>query len=340
MDCHLLSHGISIEKDIICDCCLKRGENDGKPFLIDIRDNFVDWTELFKRKINFKKTKIEDEKYCKGCLGLEDKDFNDGEYISYINFNHWNRCNSKCIYCCDEFNGGNNYFNVLPIIKDLIESGYFKNNGEITFQGGEPTILPEFEDLLELFIKEKSKIRIHSSGIKYSEAIEKALSKGLVTVVISPDSGNPETYRRIKTVPCFDRVWQNIKNYAASQNEPDKVKVKYIIIPGINDYVDEVDKWFEKCLETHINNIIIDVEFRFASENNYKIPHVCMLIDYIIFKAEQLNLKHEFYNGAFYADKEREFPELSSEIMKNKSVFLDKYSELQEKYKFQNLIYK
>lgn len=340
MDCHLLSHGISIEKNKINDCCLMRGEHYGRPFIIDIKNNSVDWKELFKRKNKLKNRKSKNEKECMGCYSLNENDYNDGDYISYINFNHWNFCNSNCIYCSKEYNGGDRYFNVLPIIKNLIESGYFKNTGEITFQGGEPTILPEFEDLLELFIKEKTKIRIHSSGIKYSFAVEKALSRGLVTIVISPDSGTASTYRKIKTVPCFDSVWQNIKEYSAVQKESDNVKVKYIIIPGVNDNTDEIDKWFYKCKESKISNIIIEAEGAFANYNRYKAPALCMLIDYMIFNAKKHNLKHEFYDNAFYCIKNREIPELSSEILNNKELFNDKYNEMKEKYRFQNINYK
>lgn len=336
MDCHLLSHGISIEKDKINDCCLMRGEERGRPFIIDIKNNSVNWKELFKRKRKLKNNKIKEEKDCKGCLALNEEEYNDGDYISYINFNHWNICNSKCIYCSKEYNGGDKYFNVLPIIKSLIESGYFKNNGEITFQGGEPTILPEFEDLLELFIKEKTKIRIHSSGIKFSRAVEQALKQGLVTIVISPDSGNPETYRRIKTVPCFDNVWQNIKEYAAVQKTPDNVKVKYIIVPNVNDNIEEIDSWFNKCTESKINNIIIEVEGGYAHLNKYKVPDICMLIDYIVFKADKSGLKHEFYDNAFYCMKDRTIPETSYEILNNKSLFNDKYNQIKKIYKFEN----
>ena len=179
MDCHLLSHGISIEKTSVHDCCLMRGEDKGRPYIIDITDNLVDWKELFLRKKQLKNIKTQNESDCKGCLALNDEEYDNDDYISYINFNHWNICNSKCIYCCDEYNGGDKYFNVLPLIKNLIDENYFKNSGEITFQGGEPTILKEFEQLVFMLLDyDVYNIRIHSDCIKYSPAIEKGLQLG------------------------------------------------------------------------------------------------------------------------------------------------------------------
>ena len=337
MDCHLLSHGISIEKESVHDCCLMRGESHGRPYIIDIVNNSVDWEELFLRKKHLKNSKAENE--CKGCLALKDKDYDDRNYISYINFNHWNVCNSKCIYCGSEYNGGDKYFNILPIIKSLIDKNYFQNDGEITFQGGEPTILPEFEDLLELFLKEKARIRVHSSGIKFSEAIHSALSENLITVVISPDCGKSETYKIIKRVNCFEKVWENIGKYAEAQKSSDKVKIKYIIIPGVNDDISEVDEWFKKCTESKINNIIIEVEGAFASKNEYCVPQACMLIDYMVYKAEKLGLNYEFYDNAFYSVEKRTESKTSQNLLQNRELFEKEYNLLREKYKYQNMNY-
>lgn len=144
MDCHLLSHGISVEKDSLTDCCLTHGHGDnGRPFIINLNENNnVDWQKVFELKKSLKDEKITSEEKCKGCRLLsEAKAFNyeDGDYITHINLNHWNICNSRCVYCKKEYNGGNQYFNVLPLIKDLFEYNGGKNiqfNGELTFQGG------------------------------------------------------------------------------------------------------------------------------------------------------------------------------------------------------------
>jgi molybdenum cofactor biosynthesis enzyme MoaA len=205
-----------------------------------------------------------------------------------------------------------------------------KNYGEITFQGGEPTILPEFEDLLNLFIEKKCKIRIHSSGIKYSLAIEKCLMQNLATVVISPDTAKKETYEKIKRVPCFDKVWDNIKKYSSVQIQSNLVKIKFIIIPGINDTVEEIDKFLEKCIESGIHNVIWEIEDRYTGMYNYDVPHACLLIDYAMNEAQKYGLEDEFYDGAIYSMKMRTNQKAT---ITNKEDFEKMYNEEKAKYK-------
>ncbi len=338
MDCHLLSHGISVEKNSIHDCCLLRSsEYVGSPFIINLdENNLVDWKKLFILKHSLKEGKMRSPKACNGCRALTDeRNFeNDEDYISHINLNHWNICNSRCIYCNKDFNGGDKYFNVLPLMKTLVEGGYLKNCGEVTFQGGEPTVLPEFEQLLELFISESVNIRIHSSGIKFSPAVEKGLQQGLVSIIISPDSAVQKTYEKIKRVKCFDKVWTNLKKYANVQVQDDKVKSKFIVIPGVNDSIFEIDEFIKKSIDCGIKNVIWEVEGRYAGLYDYDVPNVCMLIDYAQYRAKSEGLKDEFYDGAIYAMKQHERAE-KFEI----DGFKEKYSEIQWQYRARNLSY-
>lgn len=343
MDCYHLTHGISIEKNSINDCCLMRTANyDGNPFIISLDENhLVDWDKFFELKRTLKASKIEDEHACKGCRELrEDCDFSrDDDFVALINFNHWNKCNSRCIYCNEDAFGGSHYYNVMPLIKSLAEyrgGSCLRNYSEVTFQGGEATVLPEFEEILSFFASIKMKVRIHSNGIIFSQAILNSLSQNLVSVVISPDTAVEETYKKIKRVDCFDKTWNNIEKYAAVQAEPDLVKVKFIIIPGINDTVEEINKFIEKCCSCGVKHIAWEIEDRYLSTYNHDVPHVCLLIDYARYKAEQAGLKDEFYDGAIYGMKNRSIPQA---VITDESAFLSEYEEIKTKYQDRNLDY-
>lgn len=343
MDCYWLSHGISIEKRYINDCCLLRDTNfNGSPFVMDLdENNLVDWDKLFALKRVLRNLKKTEEKSCKGCRALED-DFNfdnDESYISFINFNHWNRCNSKCIYCSSIYNGGDRYFNVLPLIKSLIEykdGKYIRGTGEFTFQGGEPTLLPEFEELLDLLMVyiDKHKMRIHSSGIKYSKSIEKGLKENLLQIIVSPDSAIKETYEKIKRVEAYELVWENLRKYATVQKTPDNVRVKFIIIPGVNDTIEEADAFLDKIQEINVHYIVLDIEGRCCAEHNYDIPQAAMLLDYITHQANKRNIEFELYDGAIYVNKNRKHePSVVDE------TFKAKYDALREEYSCKNFDY-
>ena len=310
--CHLIEHGISIDIDSVQACCLSREFNKGLlPVLNFYGDNKVNWDELFRVKREQRNAQqIKDLSQCEGCYSLYEQEWDDEDYISYINFNHWSECNSRCIYCGVNANRPKTKNNILPAIKDLIKSGRFRNFGEITFQGGEPTIMREFDELVNLFIKEGSKIRIHSSGILFSRAIREGLKSGAVQVVISPDSATEDMYKKIKRVDKSKKVWDNIRHYR--KNLPDEfkklVRVKYIIIPGYNDIMSEADEFLKKIKELDIKSIIVDVEYTYANTYANEIsPHVYMLMDYFENFAHNNNIEFEWYDSAKYVSMNRKF---------------------------------
>ena len=308
--CHLIEHGISIDVDSIKACCLSREFNKGQlPIINKYENSKINWDEIFEVKRRHRKhQKVLDLSFCKGCYNLREEDWDDEDYISYINFDHWSQCNSNCIYCGVQKNKPKTKNNTLKAIKELIKSGKFKNNGEITFQGGEPTILKEFEDLIKIFIKEGSKIRVHSSGILFSRAIRNGLKQGCVTVVISPDSVTKETYKKVKRVDKSNKVWDNIKHYRKDLNEnyASLVKVKYIIIPGINDNLDEINLFMETLKKLDIRSVIVDIEYTYANTHINNIsPHIFILMDYIENFANKNNINYELYDSAKYAVKNR-----------------------------------
>lgn len=340
MDCHFLAHGIHFERDAIHDCCVRRcSEIYGSPFILKINDlKIVNLDELFLLKRKMKEEKINDSTKCNGCLFLtENEDYTEDEdYISYINFNHWNICNSRYIYCSEETYGGDFYYNIFPIIKNLVQSKYFRSTGEITFQGGEPTLLPEFNDLLYLFCEHNLKIRVHSSGIKHSNAIENGIKKQLVTVVISPDTAKRETYEKIKRVPAFDKVWQNIKRYSDVKISPQSVKVKIILIPGINDSIEEINLFLQKVADSGVKHIIIDVEASYAGCNKYNSPNILLLMDYIKYKCSILNINYELYDSAMHIEKHTKPINLEK---KNEFEYKKEFEKLKNQYAYKNYKY-
>ncbi len=310
--CHLIEHGISIDVDSIKACCLSRDFDKGQLMIVPkYLDGKIDWNTLFEIKKQQRKFQQQkDLPACEGCYNLREGDWDEDDYISYINFDHWSQCNSNCIYCGVQANKPKTKNNILGAIKELIKLGKFKNNGEITFQGGEPTVLKEFEPLLNLFIKAGSKVRIHSSGILFSRAIREGLKKGAVTVVISPDAAYKETYKTVKRVDKFNKVWDNIKHYRKNIKAEMQglVKVKYIIIPGVNDTFEEITEFINKIKQIDIKSVIVDIEYAYANRNiNNVSPHVYMLMDYIENFCNQNNINYDLYDSAKYAVQNRKF---------------------------------
>ena len=136
-------------------CCYCGHEGGGHTL---VRENFtgqpINWDRIFKVKEIFrhfhKKGKINTS--CIGCPFFYLYKWDDENYISNLYISHWTNCNSKCIYCYATNNPKDfkvdKLYNVLPYVKDMFEKGILRPGGIISFGGGEPTLLDEFEDLV------------------------------------------------------------------------------------------------------------------------------------------------------------------------------------------------
>ena len=201
LSCRYIEHGLDFEHTRLETCCFTCHSGGGHITLnSDYKGEMIDWDKLFtlKRKYREEHRKGNILPNCKGCVFLEEKDWDEEDYINFLQFNYWIQCNSKCTYCYEVQNkkifDKIKPYNTVPIIKEMIEKNILRKGGEIAFGGGEPTIAPEFEDLIKLLTESSFRnMRIHSSGIKFSPAIEEAIKKGVLNVVISIDSGCEKT---------------------------------------------------------------------------------------------------------------------------------------------------
>lgn len=309
ISCEYIQHGFNADYEDIKMCCFNCHEGGGRQILIDkYNGGTIDWNKFFKEKRKMRelnKNGIILER-CKGCFFLKEREWDDDDYINYMVFNHWTQCNCKCKYCftneqSDFFNSRKSY-NMYAQIERLVKMGKVRGGGEIGFGGGEPALLPEFEPMVNLLLDAGcDNIRVHSSGVKYSPAIERGLAEGKLTLVVSVDSGCAETYLNIKRVNHFDKVWENLAKYSCAQTENKyKAKTKYIIYPGFNDNKEEFDKFFDLSLKAGIKSMVLDVEGGWYEQNKYKVPdYIYELLDYALKRAEDASMKNiEVYDRA------------------------------------------
>lgn len=312
ISCKHIEHGISFFSNSVPICCISSHVGGGNITQIEnYNGELINWDEIFaeRKKIRelHKKGKINPK--CEGCYYLTKQKWNQNDYIDEILIGHWTHCNCKCTYCYTEvdkafFNTQKTY-NILPIIKDMIDKRVLNSNGIVTFGGGEPTVLKEFEELIYLLLDYGMKnIRVHSSGIEYSPAIAKGLELGRITLIVSIDSSCPETYFKIKQVPCFERVWENLARYAQTGG---LIRTKYVIIPGVNDTLEEIRNWLTMTYESGVRDIAFDVEDTWFKTNRQEIPvHIYELCDYIWDNYLSYNLLScEIYERASNLRKDR-----------------------------------
>lgn len=302
LNCDLMKHSLHFFHDEIRTCCA----NATGPILYpNYNGENVDWDKVFKIRQKYVKSinscfgkSVPD--VCTNCyktytsMSLEKvpdfKNVVDKVYVQNIM-----ACNAKCCYCTFYDEEKTFKYRVVPLIKSLMDKEILSRKAYIFLSGGEITLSPEFEELLELLISylEGRNIDIATSGIKYSKAIENAFINSKLNMLLSLDCGSKETYKKIKGVDAFDTVVSNLKSYTDKTDLAKKnITLKYIIVDELNDNIEEMTKFFDIVKMLGIKNVRLDVDSRkYILNNSTVVPaHYGKLYEFFKNKAEELSL--------------------------------------------------
>ncbi len=227
---------------------------------------------------------------CSGCIDYKEKKYNNffeflfskqsSMLINEIIVNHFKQCDCNCVYCSQKIIWGDETqqnYELLPIIKELFKADSIdKNNLKVEFQGGNVSVLSEFEPLMQEFLNNGCKyFTILTNGIKYLSVIEKtnSMSGIIFRLIISLDSGTKETFAKIKQIDAFDEVIKNIKEYGIKTGAI--ITLKYILIKDINDNSREVENFLNLAKELRcIHSLCFDIDYRdilFDKSKNFKV---------------------------------------------------------------------
>lgn len=300
--CYLVEHGLSFMWDNVLLCCLS-----DKKYIIE--ENFdgknFDLDRILKQKRElrnqFKVGNVLPQ--CQNCHNLKEQDWDDEDYINNLFICHWTKCNCDCFYCYYEKNKKffQNFksYNFMKILNYLKKKNLFKEGGEINIAGGEPTVLKEIDSIIDFCLKNGARnITINSNCIDYKKSIEKALKKDKMLFTVSLDCSSKEMYQKIKRRDSFNKVISNLKKYIKAQGEiKHNVRVKYIILPKVNDSIEEVEKWINLCYELGVKQIILDLETKYYLANKGNIPeYIYEIIQFAENKANDLGIMVNYYS--------------------------------------------
>ncbi len=280
---NLMHHLVFAQSDVMACCCAKN--HDFIKFYKQ-EDNAIFNIEEYKNIRNFYISQFKNNiipKGCQNCPFIIEKEWDENVKYNNIIIANRTKCSCNCIYCSllegdlsgkkkKELNERKSY-DIKPILKVLDENRYIEKNCNFQIAGGEPTEYPnkEFEWLLNFAVSNNCKIEVLSSGINYSKPLGKILKNysNNIKILISPDAGTKELYKKIKQINAFDKVWRNIEKYIKdSKNNPNaSINIKYIIIPQINDTIDNINYFIKKCENINCKNIVFSIDFNWLEKN-------------------------------------------------------------------------
>lgn len=288
LDCKHMKHSIHFFYDDIRCCCsnvkglIFKSIDSNYKYSSDFTDFIYLERKNAVKKINNYFVPESFPLYCQGCVQYSsslssNKVIDFDNLIDTVYIQNFMGCNAKCIYCTFAYYRNNQQlYKVLPIMNELIEKNILSKDAHVCFSGGEPTISEEFEILFSTLANYlTSKMNVFTSCIKYSNSIADAFVKNKVNLLISLDSGTPEIYKKVKLVDAFDKVVNNIKTYVNhSENAKSSITLKYIILDGLNDDIQEMYSFLDLAAYLGIETVMFSfdcVKYRF--DLNKPIPN-------------------------------------------------------------------
>lgn len=209
-----------------------------------------------------------------------------------------NRCNLNCVYCSDndlrKRQGGQqslDYKVIEKLFSDLAEGG---TKGIVLEGGGEPTLYPDFNKVVELAKEKGLGLGLITNGTAF---LKPELLEQFEWVRVSLDASTSKEYMELKGVDCFEQVVNNIMHYAKycdtvgvgyvvtnkniSQIETLVMRIResgaaYIQLRPVVDAEDlypyDVDLSFLKFYQNHKFAVIIDGMKENAKQGNADLP--------------------------------------------------------------------
>ena len=211
--------------------------------------------------------------FCKGCYHLRvknvDKVYKFLEPIRYISLGGSKYCNLRCEHCFfirdNEDIKDTDISKVINFLGLLKSKGFLSEFKALRLANGEPSIIKDDIKLADYCIKNSIPVEIYTNGAKVPKTFVDGVNKGLFRIILSPDAGSREVYKKIKGKDYFETTWFNIRKYV--EETSGNVEVKFILEKG---NIDDVDNMINMCLKTGVNKVHLSMDVNISETEFYK----------------------------------------------------------------------
>lgn len=170
---------------------------------------------------------------CKHCHMVVLKKPEDVRFdqLGHIDLAATTTCNLRCNFCgytqFDSFAEAK--YDALAILR-LFSPEDVVWNAAVDFNGGEPTLLKNFDHYIDYFASRRIRVFLYTNAVIYRQSVYDGLANGTICwVCASLDAGTPSTYDKIKKSKRYATVLETITRYAhAGDLGGGQLSVKYI----------------------------------------------------------------------------------------------------------------
>ena len=275
--CTALQSSVYFAPDELRHCCKRfffkgKMKGDVKIFKVKKKQKVViDPKKIIdsKKKLIDQINNSKDENPCTGCPHLIKDEWGnlDETKIKHISIEAHSVCQMKCTYCSEVYYGGKDTnYNLLGSIENLYSKNLIDKNVDLAWGGGEPVLLKDFDKIFPI-ITDKLKPfgnMIYSNAIKYNSNIEKYLKENKAKLTTSIDAGNVETFKKVRGVKAFNKVFSNLSKYYKSAKK--NIIIKYILTRKNSDFKN-LEGFINKIKEYNLVNCEFQISYDFKEKN-------------------------------------------------------------------------
>jgi hypothetical protein len=170
---------------------------------------------------------------CKQCDMVVEKEMDEVRFdqLGHIDLAAATTCNLRCDFCAytHEDSFADAKYDALKILENFGPNDVVWK-AAVDFNGGEPTILKNFDEYLDYYTNRKIRVFLFTNGLVYKQSVYNAIENGAIRwCVVSLDAGTSGTYNKTKKSTKYETVLENIVRYShAGRNGSGAVSVKYI----------------------------------------------------------------------------------------------------------------
>ncbi len=170
------------------------------------------------------------------------------------------QCNIRCTMCYQK----DYTICIDPVVWREKLAGIYPTVKKIIIQGGEPTVIKDTKELIELALSKNPEVKVSfmTNGLAFDSYWQNLFVKHGDFVNFSLNAADKDTHEKINRYSKWDKVIDNLKNTLAlrkSTNSPLQVTISFVILPDnikqLSDYielgknlgVDKVRFFFDAC---------------------------------------------------------------------------------------------
>jgi pyruvate-formate lyase-activating enzyme len=285
-----------------------------------------------KREEIMRENQADGHSACRDCPYLESRDWPDSEAsIRWLGITHFNGCNLACSYCWLQWADNSprlspdhrtRPYEVKGLIEDFIASGVLATDAVVDWGGGgEPTLMPEFDDVFALLSSHGITQWLHTNAIRLPEPARASdFDFTKLNILCSVDAGSRQTYRQLKGRDGLEDVWENLAHFRSSGA---KVVTKYIVTPE-NCSRKEIEEFVGRAARAGMEIIQPDIDLRYPAPDRSIIEGLAFLL----FAAAQAKIPVQFGSTGVHSALEYRVEEQARRVfeslcMDDLAAFLD-----------------